>query len=244
MNLVCLGTGEAYDELCPNNSHLVMAGTNLLLDCGRSAADQWWRYGKGPDFLDMLFLSHMHDDHVDGVPPICKRMCQDGRTKPLLIITEECNVSALENRLAGYSLRFPVIFARGVQEGQYPEKLAGLDLSFASTVHGFRNLAIRISDGKETICYSGDGEITPRSEALYRGAGILIHEANLYDQKREGHTCMVDAIAMAERQGVGTLLLTHLERKLRRARLAELRKLCQRQKVRVIIPDPMDTFDL
>ena len=33
MKIIFLGVGEAFDETLPNNSHLILSDTNLLLDC-------------------------------------------------------------------------------------------------------------------------------------------------------------------------------------------------------------------
>ncbi|MEF9476067.1 MAG: hypothetical protein L0958_05190 [Candidatus Mariimomonas ferrooxydans] len=63
MEIVFLGVGEAFDETVPNNSHVVLSDTTILLDCGYSVPAQLWKYNANPSFLDAIYISHRHADH-------------------------------------------------------------------------------------------------------------------------------------------------------------------------------------
>ncbi|MDP2909671.1 MAG: MBL fold metallo-hydrolase [bacterium] len=90
MKVIFLGVGEAFDENIPNNSQLVVAGkTNLLLDCGMTAAPQLWKFNPNPDLLDAVYISHQHADHFFGLPGLLLRMWEDGRERDLALICQK-----------------------------------------------------------------------------------------------------------------------------------------------------------
>lgn len=68
MRVIFLGVGEAFDAALPNNCHLILSETTLLLNCGFSAVQQVWQYNGEADFLDAVFISHLHGDHCFGLP--------------------------------------------------------------------------------------------------------------------------------------------------------------------------------
>ena len=65
MKVTFLGVGEAFDE---NNTHTCIlveaAGRRMLVDCGATAPPSVWHQSKRPDYLDGIFISHFHADHV------------------------------------------------------------------------------------------------------------------------------------------------------------------------------------
>ena len=84
MKITFLGVGEAFDDVLPNNSHLLETSTaNILMDCGYSIPQQWFNLKKEANFLDAMWLSHKHMDHFAGFPAVLMRMWEEGRTKPL-----------------------------------------------------------------------------------------------------------------------------------------------------------------
>jgi len=92
MNIKFLGVGEAFDERYPNNSHVLVANnTNLLVDCGYSVPQQWWKLGKDANFLDAIYISHKHADHFFGLLVLLMRIWEEGRTKPLAVICQTLN---------------------------------------------------------------------------------------------------------------------------------------------------------
>lgn len=180
MKITFIGVGEATDAQ-PNTSILVEGKSNLLLDCGYSVPPSLWHYSSDPNLIDTIYISHLHADHYFGLAPILLRMIEEKRTKPISIICPQGYDNLIEQSL---DLAFGEIFKLQQFSINYhavtPEdalEIEGYSLSFASTNHLRNNLAIRITDGTHTICYSGDGKMTTESEELFGGSDLLIHDA-------------------------------------------------------------------
>lgn len=249
MNIKFLGVGEAFDDVLPNNSHLLTSDSaNMMLDCGYSVPQQWFKLGKDANFLDAIWISHQHADHFFGLPIVLMRMWEGGRTKPLTIFCEKEREAFFRGFL---EMAYPTFSAKfgyqmnfvGVQAGEVID-FNRLKLSFAPMEHSISVLAIKISDGVRSYCYSGDGQFTDEAVALYKGCDLVIQETYLYDEKKIGHACITDAIAMAEQNNVKRLALTHMQRDFRKNELPKLRGKIQSDKVKILIPEPLDELSL
>jgi ribonuclease BN (tRNA processing enzyme) len=248
MKVIFLGVGEAFDEDVPNNSALVISDTKLLLDCGYAIPTQLWKYNNNQSFLDAVFISHLHADHYFGIPVLLTRMFEEKRTKHFTIICEKGSKkiiqTLMESAYRGFAAKFefPVIY-KEVKEGDRI-RLNELNLEFAHSIHSISNLAVRVSDGKHTVCYSGDGMFNERTERLYKNSDLLIHEAFLYDEKRVGHGCMTDLIDMAKRRSIKCIAFTHIQRNFRKKKLNEAKKKLSEKNIKILVPEPFDEFSL
>ncbi len=249
MKIIFLGTGEAFDDILPNNSHLLVSEKiKMLVDCGYSVPQQWFKLAKEADFLDAIYISHKHADHFFGLPMILMRMWEEGRTKPITIICQKGLVEFFKSFTQVAYRGFPAKFKykinfTGVQSGQTID-LDNLKLSFVSTVHSIDNLAIKITDDKNSYCYSGDGQFTKDTIKLYKDCKLVIQETYLYDEKKIGHACITDSIAMAEENNIKCLALTHLQRDFRKNELPKIRREIKGDKVEIFVPEPMDEFNI
>lgn len=247
MQIKFLGVGEAFDNTLPNNSHLLTSDkANVLIDCGYSIPQQWFRLGKEADFLDAIYISHKHADHFFGLPMILMRIWEEGRTKPITIICQKELVEffkgftelAYRGFVAKFNYEMNFI---GVESGQTIE-FNNLTLSFAPTIHSIENLAIKVSDGENSYCYSGDGQFIEETVALYKNCDLVIQETYLYDEKKIGHACIADSMKMAEENSVKCLALTHLQRDFRKNDLPTLIGKIKSDKVKIIIPEPLEEY--
>src|SRR5690625_4770875 len=87
IDVMLLGTGAMVP--LPDrwlSSALVRVGSSLiLLDCGEvtqiAMRERHWGFRR----LDAICLSHMHADHVAGVPGLLHTVANAGKTSPLMI---------------------------------------------------------------------------------------------------------------------------------------------------------------
>jgi ribonuclease Z len=250
MKIIFLGVGEAFDENFPNNSHLIITEkTKLLLDCGLKVASQVWKYNPDQNFLDAIYISHWHADHYFGLPGFLLRMWEEGRTKPITIISrkgfkEQFN-KLMDLAYLGFLEKFKYeIKIIEVEEGKDVE-FNDLKLSFNPTVHSRENLAVKIINGKSQMVYAGDG-LPMAGNNFYKNLDLLILETYSYNEEKNGHspTFIVSAITFAEDNNVKCLALTHLNRDFRKNELPEKKDKIKSDKVKIIIPEPMDEYNL
>ncbi len=246
MDVVILGCGEAFDADLPNTSLLINANTRLLVDCGFSAAPQLWKAAPEADALDAIYISHGHADHYFGVPAVLTRMWEEGRTKPLVVVSQDYVLEQLPGVLeAAYrglraKYRFPIEH-RVARPGDTVEA-GDMKLSFAETQHPARNCAVRIETQGRVICYSGDGGFTSASRQLYAGADLLFHEAYSFEPSA-AHGDIPGVIRMAREQGVRKLGLVHVARKVRQDRV-RLTDAVLAEGEGVSLPEPLSRVEL
>ncbi|MDE6277894.1 MAG: ribonuclease Z [Muribaculaceae bacterium] len=85
---VCiLGCGSARPSLrhAPAAQALIHHGRVCIIDCGEGAQLQLARFGISPAKITDIFISHLHGDHLLGLPGLISTMVLDGRTEPVRI---------------------------------------------------------------------------------------------------------------------------------------------------------------
>lgn len=244
MRVVFVGVGEAFDERLVNNCHLIECETKLLLDCGYSIPQHFWRHFPDKDYLDALYLSHRHADHYFGVPMLLLRMAEERRSRPLAIICQRGMArsvrAVIEHAYRGLMRRlgFRLDFIEATAESKI--KFNELELSFAESEHPITNYSVRVEAAGRAVCYSGDGMYTEATAMLYRGADLLIHEAYAMERTSRAHAGVKEVVAMAEKMGVKCLALTHLSREFRRSVTRESLERLGRGNMKILLPEPME----
>jgi ribonuclease BN (tRNA processing enzyme) len=237
-----LGCGEAFDERYTNTSLLVRVdGKTILLDCGYSAPAPLWNAVADPNEIDLIYISHAHADHCFGLPAVLGRMWEDGRTKPLVILSQPTLLAQLRGSMdsgyPGLAARFQYPIEHREATPGAPQEWEGVEFAFAPTRHSVTNLAIRVEAGAGKFCYSGDGQFTDESRALFAGADLLVHEAYSFEPSPI-HGDFAGVIGMAAEQNVRRLALVHIQRKVRREQGERIRALD------AVVPEPGDRLVL
>jgi ribonuclease Z len=86
LHVTFLGTGGAIPttERAPSAVHVAREGESFLLDCGEGTQRQMMRFNTGFD-LDHVFVTHLHGDHVLGIPGLVQTLGFNGREDPLAV---------------------------------------------------------------------------------------------------------------------------------------------------------------
>ena len=227
MKLTFLGAGEAFHERQLNISMILQSDTNVMLDCGYNVLQSFWRRYPDKDFLDAVFVSHFHAEHVGGLPMLIMRMRQEKRTKPLTIIGPAgFKKSFLEFyelmyrgffKVTGFDVK--IIEAKGGDVLELP----GLRLSFADANHLVNTdyfvptLAVKVQSDTGALCYSSDTVYTDRIAELAKGCDILVHDSYMpadaeYHKRMPAHSSPRDSARTAAKAGVKKLLLFNIHR--------------------------------
>lgn len=257
MRVTFIGTGEAYTDTRVNTSILLQGSGSLLLDCGHLVPPAFSHRFPDPNFLDSVFVSHWHCDHIVGLVPLCMRWRQEGRTKPLQVIgpvgLEAKFRELFELLYVGFYNRstFPITFIEAAP-GRTIETV-GFRLTFANGQHltdelAVPTLAVRAEHGVNAVCYSGDTTYQPAIAELARGCNLLMHEANqpigsIYNSL-QAHCSPRDAGRCANNAGVEMLALVHVHRKMADRESELSAEAAAEFKGRIMIPIDGDVIEL
>lgn len=124
---------------------LVRCGSNLvLIDCGEGTQVPWKLLGWGFRQLGAICLTHMHADHVAGLPGVLFMVAHAGRTEPLDIYGPVGTAYVIEGlRRVAADLPFPIHIHELKGNTHFP--LPGeLQASCSAAAHGIPCLAYRL----------------------------------------------------------------------------------------------------
>jgi ribonuclease BN (tRNA processing enzyme) len=206
--------------------YLIEGGrTRVMVDVGPGTVAQLLRLCN-PWELDAVIVSHMHTDHfLDLVTMRYSFPWKDEANPKLKVYMPPGATAQMETIARGIGI--PEYFARSFaffeHDGVSAIETGDLRFEPTSTVHfvptwGFRMTARPASgDGAGTIGYSADSSPTPNLDILAERADLFICEAALRSvnddaspPERRGHLVPEEAGEVAQRGGVGRLVLTHL----------------------------------
>jgi len=142
LRVTFLGTSGAVPttERNPSAVFVNREGEELLFDCGEGTQRQMMRYGTGFS-VSAIFLSHVHGDHVYGLPGLLQTWGFQGRDDPLTIHTPvgtRADVVSLVTACGG-DLQYPVHVAE-VRPGETAHKGDGYVVSTFETAHRTRSV--------------------------------------------------------------------------------------------------------
>ena len=148
-----------------------------------------------PNRIDGIVLSHLHGDHFGGLPfLLLDAQFLARREKPLLIAGPPGTRARLDQALE-------VFFPRSTaNKWRFPWKVMEIELGRATEVLGHTvttaevmhqsgapSTAVRLSDGKKLLAFSGDTEWTETLVAVADGADLFICECYGHDGRIAGH---------------------------------------------------------
>src|SRR5262245_15787271 len=197
MRLTVLGSGDAFGSGGRfNTCFMIEAGDRrLCLDFGASSLVALHAHDLDPNAIDAIILSHLHGDHFGGLPfLLLDAQFLSRRNRPLLIAgppgSRDRITAALEvffPRSSGTNWRFPWKVVE-IAPGE-PGEVLGVAVTTAEVIHpsGAPSTAVRLSDGKTVLAYSGDTEWTDALIPIADGADLLIIECYEHSRVVTGH---------------------------------------------------------
>ena len=198
-------------------------GPTLLLDAGtgiRTVTDQLG----GAPFVGAVALTHLHWDHVQGLPFFAAGDRPDARVRLLLPAPPGRARDLLARAMS--PPHFPIgpeglLGEWSIEALPAQDRVGGLRLLTAPVPHkGGRTVGLRVEEGGRALAYLPDhaltrlDELTAPAAALVRGADLLVHDAQFTDDERDvarryGHATVEAAVDLALACGVGELALFH-----------------------------------
>lgn len=239
MRITMCGTANGGSTAAAGANVLVeAAGSRLLFDCGHSSVNSLVQaLGPGAS-VDALLFSHLHFDHVVGLPELFARFAFERRQWPSILgpsgtpeyVAEALRVArALSHNPERQPPPDPGVTLSGPGDTR---SLGDIEVTTVEVPHVpyLECVARRLDWDGGSIVYSGDTTDAPEiMTSLALGAGVLIHECfsaegleatlNALPAEVRGaagstiqgtHTRVETAAAIARDAEVETLVLTHL----------------------------------
>jgi len=193
LKVTLLGTGSPQprmDRFGP--SILVEAGgQKLLFDCGRGATQRLEQLKVPFSAVDALFLTHLHSDHIVGIPDLWLTGWLRGRKLPLRVWGSAGTSEMMSHLEQAYQFdihirrdvdeKLPapgiVVAAKDVEQGVVYEN-EGIKVTAFTVDHGPVKPALgyRIDFGGHSVVLSGDTRFSENLIRVSKGTDLLIHE--------------------------------------------------------------------
>jgi ribonuclease BN (tRNA processing enzyme) len=197
MRLTVVGSGDAFGSGGRFNTCFFVetAKAKLLVDCGASSLVALKALGIDPNGIDGIVLSHLHGDHFGALPfLLLDAQFLARRERPLLIAGPPGTRARLDALLEVFFPRSTANkwrFSWKVMEIEVGRETDVLGHSVTTTqvMHfsGAPSTALRISDGRSLLAYSGDTEWVESLIAVADGADLFIIECYGHSGEMAGH---------------------------------------------------------
>jgi ribonuclease BN (tRNA processing enzyme) len=179
---------------------------------------------EGAAYDGTILLSHLHWDHMEGLPFCRAGDRHDSRVD--LYLPEQDGRSGRDLLAQALSPpAFPITPEglhgdwrfHGLAPGRH--RFEGFDVVAAEIAHkGGRTYGYRVDDGSGSLAYLPDhdptGGLSDDARAMIEGADVLLHDAQFLDAEHAlardyGHATIEDCVRLARETEVGRLVLFH-----------------------------------
>ena len=194
MTVILLGTGTPYPEAARFGAAILVeaGGQKMLFDCGRGVVIRLKEAGVNPSEIDAVFLTHLHSDHVVGLPDLWLTGWFLGRREPLVVWGPVGTREMTEHLRQAYAFDLRIreappesLPAQGVEiaaheiEGETVYDKGGVRVSAFVVDHGTVKPAFgyRVDSGGHSVVISGDTRFSQNLIEHAKGADCVIHAA-------------------------------------------------------------------
>lgn len=217
-----LGTGDAFNAGCRCHAGYLVTtpAARFLLDCGPTILLALKREGFAALDLDTILLSHLHGDHIAGIPFLLLELIfETPRQRPLTVVgppgTEQRIddlYRAMFQELASRPLPFRLETVEVMPDVRV--QIGAIDLLPFRVPHQERHISLgfRATVEGKTILYSGDTGWTEALVTQSQGTDLFICECCYYETRVGFHLDYPRIAENAGRFGCKRLILTHLGR--------------------------------
>lgn len=206
MKLICLGKYGGFPAAGgASTGYLLQAGgRNILLDCGAGVFARLQRYCSFLE-LDAVILSHLHIDHCSDMGIMRQALKLRGKGEKL-----DVYMPATPEKVFA-DINSEPYRCHTVADGGSVD-IGGIRVDFTRTAHPVECNAMRIECEGKTLFFTGDTNWFDGLVSAAQGADMLLCDTAFLDEQwnmEKPHLSAGKAGELADRAGVGRLLLTH-----------------------------------
>jgi len=183
LQVVFLGTAGSLPTPDRNPSAVLVnrEGELLLFDCGEGTQRQMMRAKTGMMKLSHIFLSHLHADHILGIPGLLETMAFQGRKEPLNIVgpLRTSTVISLFNELGCCSRNFRINVVE--MDPGSAIRMNGYCVEALETVHSVPSLGFCLREDRRLGKFNRDAAVSlgvtpgPLFGRLQRGEPVYVN---------------------------------------------------------------------